>query len=292
MYSVCMSSGQGGHRIGEFARRVGVSPELLRAWEHRYGLLEPIRTPGGFRLYRDEDAVRVARMRHALDDGLSAAQAAQVARQGETPAPGLIGDAGTRLLDAIQRYDEADVQAVLDDCFATLGLETFLRDLILPTLAEVGRRWQDGEAEVSQEHFASNLIRGRLLSLARLWGRGSGPLALLACPPGERHDISLIAFGLLLRSYGWRILFLGADTPLATLSQAANTTATAVIVLAAFDPEPLEIEAAALRRIARVTPLFISGPAASAALGEHGQIRLLRDDIVHAARQIAQTLSR
>lgn len=289
-----MGTGQGEHRIGEFARRVGVSPELLRAWEQRYGLLEPVRSAGGFRLYGEEDAARVARMRRALDDGLSAAQAAQVALASEVPAPaaGLIGDAAERLLTAIQCYDEAEVQAVLDDCLATFGLETFLRDLILPTLTEVGRRWQDGEAEVSQEHFASNLIRGRLLSLARFWGRGSGPLALLACPPGERHDISLIAFGLLLRSYGWRILFLGADTPIATLSHAANTTASAAIVLAAFDPAPLEAEAAALRRIARSTPLFISGPAASAAMSGHGQVRLLRDDIVHAARQIAQTPSR
>lgn len=289
MYNVGMSAVQGGHRIGEFSRRVGVSPELLRAWEQRYGLLDPGRSPGGFRLYRDEDAMRVARMRRALDEGLSAAQAAQFALEGDSPAPGLIGDAGARLLGAIQRYDEAEVQAVFDHCLVTLGLEAFLRDLILPTLAEVGRRWQDGEAEVSQEHFASNLIRGRLLSLARFWGRGSGPLALLACPPGEHHDISLIAFGLLLRSHGWRILFLGADTPLATISHAANTTGTAAIVLAAFDPAPLETEAAALRRIARAVPLFISGPGASAAISGHGQVRLLRDDIVHAAMLIAQT---
>ena len=287
MYNVRMSADQAGHRIGEFARRVGVSPELLRAWEQRYGLLDPVRSPGGFRLYGDEDAARVARMRRALDDGLSAAQAAQAALVGVQNPGGPIEEASMRLLTAIEQYDEASLQTALDDCLAAFGLETFLKELVLPTLTEVGRRWQAGEAEISQEHFASNLIRGRLLSLAQLWGRGSGPLALLACAPGERHDISLIAFGLLLRSYGWRILFLGADTPIETLRQAATTTAPDATVLVAFDPELLAQQAAALRRLSRSTPLFLSGPGAYATAASHGRVRLLDGDISHAAMQLA-----
>ena len=165
-----MSVGRAAHRIGEFARRVGVSPELLRAWEQRYGLLQPVRSAGGFRLYTEKDAERVARMRRALADGLSAAEAARVALEDEAPARGLIEDARVRLLAAVEAYDEAALQAVLDDSIAAFGLEPFVRDLILPALAEVGRRWETGNAEVSQEHFASNLIRGRLLALARLWG--------------------------------------------------------------------------------------------------------------------------
>jgi MerR family transcriptional regulator, light-induced transcriptional regulator len=77
----------------------------------------------------------------------------------------------------------------------------------------VGERWQDGRLSVAQEHFATNLIRGRLLGLARGWGAGSGHRAVLACVPGELHDIGLIVFGLCLRERGWRITYLGADTP-------------------------------------------------------------------------------
>ena len=72
---IVVSVGRGTHRIGEFARRVGVSPELLRAWEQRYGLLRPVRSAGGFRLYTKEDADRVAHMQRALADGISAAEA-------------------------------------------------------------------------------------------------------------------------------------------------------------------------------------------------------------------------
>ena len=206
----------------------------------------------------------------------------------EAPARGLIEDAQTRLLAAVETYDEAALQAVLDDALAAFALERIVRDLILPALAEIGRRWESGNAEVSQEHFASNLIRGRLLSLARLWGRGAGPLALLACAPGEQHDISLLAFGLLLRSHGWRILFLGADTPISTLEATAHLTAPAAIVLVAFDAALLESEATALRRLGRIAPLWLSGPGATADLPRLAHIRRLDRDLVAAADELAR----
>jgi MerR family transcriptional regulator, light-induced transcriptional regulator len=283
-----MSAGPGPLRIGEFARRVGVSPEVLRAWERRYRLLQPVRSPGGFRLYTTEDAERVAHMRRGLGEGLSAAEAARAALERGQPSEGLLEDAAARLLAAIERYDEAAVHAVLDESFAAFGLEAVLRDVILPTLTRVGLGWEQGALEISQEHFASNLIRGRLLSLARLWSRGGGPLALLACAAGEQHDITLLAFGLLLRSYGWRILFLGADTPITTLTDAAQTTRPALTVLASFDPDLLETEASALRRLAKRVPLVLSGPGASDALCTRLGVRRLDGDLVEAANEIAR----
>ena len=277
----------GGHRIGEFARRVGVTPELLRAWEQRYGLLRPVRTAGGFRLYGEEDAERVARMRRALDEGLSAAEAARVALETAPSPDHLIEHARARLSSAIDAYDEAAAQTALDDGLAAFGLEAFVRDLILPTLTAVGRGWEQGSVDISQEHFASNLIRGRLLSLARLWGRGAGPLALLACAPGEQHDISLLAFGLILRSHGWRILFLGADTPLFTLQETARTTGPAVTVLVTFDTDLVKAEGPALRRLARIAPLRLSGPGATPELTGQLRVRRLDSDLIEAAQEVA-----
>jgi MerR family transcriptional regulator, light-induced transcriptional regulator len=284
-----MVTGPGPLRIGEFARRVGVTPELLRAWERRYGLLQPVRSPGGFRLYTDQDAERVARMRRALDEGLSAAEAARAALARGQPSEGLLQDAAARLLAAIERYDESTAHAVLDESLAAFGLEAVLGDVILPTLTQVGLGWQQGTLQISQEHFASNLIRGRLLSLARLWSRGGGPIALLACPPGEAHDISLLAFGLLLRSHGWRILFLGADTPIATLTQTATTTRPARTVLTSFNPALLQAEKTALRRLAKIAPLALSGPGATDTLCAQLGVRRLDGDLVQAATEIAHT---
>src|SRR5512142_1656324 len=129
-------------RIGEFARRVGVTPELLRAWESRYGLTQPVRSPGGFRLYSAADAARVERMRRGLDEGLSAAEAARAALDDERPSEGLLDDAGVRLLAAIRRYDEAAAGSVLDESLAAFGLELTLSRVVLPTLKQVGDGWE------------------------------------------------------------------------------------------------------------------------------------------------------
>jgi DNA-binding transcriptional MerR regulator len=282
-----MAVDTGALRIGEFARRVGVSPELLRAWERRYGLLQPIRSEGGFRLYTAEDAERVARMRAALHEGLSAAEAARRALADARPTEGVLDDARERFLAAVRGYDEAAAHAVLDEALSGFTLETVLRELILPVLRQIGEEWAGGTLEIGQEHFASNVIRPRLLALARLWGRGGGPLAILACPPGERHDLGLIAFGLLLRTYGWRILFLGADTPTATLERTIAATDPRLVVVASVDPALFEQEAGGLRRAARSARLVLSGSGASADLCARLRLERLDGDLVAAAGSIA-----
>jgi MerR family transcriptional regulator, light-induced transcriptional regulator len=278
----------GALRIGAFARRVGISPELLRAWERRYGLLQPIRTEGGFRLYTDEDAERVERMKRALEEGLSAAEAAQRALALERPAErGLVG-ARERLVAAAHAYDEASVHAILDEALAGFSLETTLEQLILPVLREIGDEWERGTLEVGQEHFASNLVRERLLALARLWGRGHGPLAILACAPGERHDIGLIAFGLVLRSHGWRILFLGADTPLPTLARAVATTEPRLVVVSSMDSALFDAQGAELQRLGQAAPLVLSGAGASETVSARLGLERLNGNLVAAAQSVSR----
>jgi len=289
MYSDWVSGDTGALRIGEFARRVGVSPELLRAWERRYGLLQPIRSDGGFRLYTGEDAERVAQMKRALDEGLSAAQAARRALAQTRPAEGRLEDARGRFLAAVRRYDETTAHSVLDEALSTFVLETVLRELILPALREIGDEWASGRLEVGQEHFASNVIRPRLLALARLWGRGGGPLAILACAPGERHDIGLVAFGLVLRSHGWRILFLGADTPLATLARAADETGPRLVVVASMDGALLEAASRELQQLAHSKALVLSGAGATEELCARLGVDRLDGDLVAAAETVAGT---
>jgi DNA-binding transcriptional MerR regulator/methylmalonyl-CoA mutase cobalamin-binding subunit len=279
----------GALRIGEFARRVGVSPELLRAWERRYGLLQPIRTDGGFRLYTDDDAERVERMKRALDEGLSAAEAARRALAQERPTEGALEAARERLVAAAHDYDETALHAVLDDALARFSLETVLAELVIPALREIGAEWERGQLEIGQEHFASNLVRERLLALARLWGRGGGPLAILACAPGERHDIGLIAFGLVLRSHGWRILFLGADTPLATLRRAVDQTDPRLVLVSSMDGALLEAAGSDLRRLGRSAPLVLSGAGASEELCARLRLERLDGDLVAAAGAVSRS---
>jgi methanogenic corrinoid protein MtbC1 len=225
-------------------------------------------------------------MRQGLESGLSAAEAARIAVEDSRPAVGLLEDVTSRLLLAIRGYDEAGAQAVLDESLAAFGLERVLQEVVLPALAQVGDDWEQGTLDVAQEHFASNVIRGRLLALARLWGRGGGPLALLACAPGERHDISLLAFGLVLRSHGWRILFLGADTPVSTLTEAVAATEPALVVVTSFDAGLLEREVRPLRRLAAAARLILSGPGASEDMCRRIGVERLDGDVVEAANAI------
>ena len=201
-------------RIGELSKRSGVSPELLRAWERRYGLLRPVRSAGGLRLYTPADVERVRVMRQHIADGLAAAEAAALAVRagvGDGAAEMALRPKAVRtdLADALDRYDEPRAQAILDRLLAVATVDTLLSEVVLPYLRELGERWRRGDASVAQEHFASSVVRGRLLGLARGWGLGLGPTAVLACLPGEQHDLGLIAFGLALRSRGWRIVYLG-----------------------------------------------------------------------------------
>jgi cobalamin-dependent methionine synthase I len=136
---------------------------------------------------------------------------------------------------------------------------------------------------VAEEHFASNLVRGRLLGLARGWDRGRGPRAVLACPPGERHDLGLLAFGLALREHGWRITFLGADTPLDTLAETVRSLAPEALVLGVADPARLEAVTDALQGLADETTLWLGGAGARETPGA----RLLEESPLAAAATVA-----
>ncbi len=278
-------------RIGELSRRAGVSTDLLRAWERRYGLLRPTRSEGGFRLYSPQDEQRVALMRDHLERGLSAAQAARVIldeterRPDESPA---LARGAESLRQALDALDESAAHTALDTLLANLSLETVLGEVVMPYLHELGERWKRGEASVADEHFASNLLRGRLLGLARGWDRGLGPRALLACAPGEQHDLALIVFGMALRERGWRITYLGPDTPIDSLENVARTLEPAAVVIAVTNPQRLAGTEASLRKVARNVPLWIAGAGASPKVTEKAGARHLDADPLGGADLVAQ----
>jgi MerR family transcriptional regulator, light-induced transcriptional regulator len=275
-------------RIGELSRRVHVSVASLRAWEARYGLLSPNRTKGGFRLYGPDDVALVLAMRANLERGLSAAEAARLALSethgGATP---LLAGSASELDAALSIFDEASAQAVLDRLFGSLSIDAALRDVVVPYLHELGERWQRGEVSVAQEHFASNVVRGRLMAMARGWGRGSGPLAVLACAEDEQHDIPLLLFGLLVRTYGWRIGYLGADTPLPSLVQAVRELHPSAVVVSGTAAGVLDGQSAGLQEVALHATLYVAGAAASEELARQAHGVYLDGDMFAAADTLA-----
>ncbi len=277
-------------RIGELSRRSGVSPELLRAWERRYGLLSPARSKGGLRLYSSDDLERVRTMQRLIAEGMAAAEAATLVIE-DLPLPDapLVNpeSAIAELRGALDAFDEPAAQAVLDRLFATATVDLVLFEVVVPFLHELGDRWERGEASVAQEHFAVSVIRGRMLGLARGWGLGVGPLAVIACLAGEQHDLGALAFGLALRSRGWRISYFGADTPLETIEHAADLLKPRLIVVAAVTDDRVRPVARELEGLAGKFRVALGGAAADTAELNADVLRLGGDPVAEAERVTA-----
>ena len=291
-------AGPGYLRIGQLARRTGVSPELLRAWEQRYGLLQPTRTAGGFRLYSAADEARVQHMQSLVAGGLAAAQAARLVLSGDEPAPQAASPPTTTLEDAagnltasLDRLDEQAANTALDRLFSTYTVETALQEVVLPYLHRLGERWESGEVSVAQEHFASNLLRGRLLGLAQGWGQGRGPGAVLACVPSEQHELGLLAFGVVLRRRGWRITYLGTDSPIGAVAETSRSVQPAVVLLLSMNPEGFLDHAPDIEKLASQVPVMIAGPGATSEAARQTHTQALAQDPVSAAAIIDRDYS-
>ncbi len=274
-------------RIGQLAERVGVTPHVLRAWEKRYGLLRPVRSASGYRLYGMADERRVRAVLALRDRGVPASDAVarvlNAERAGESESAAITSPAAliSRLLVATASFDEPDAQTALDEAFA-LPLDVTVGDVLMPFLNAVGQRWAVGELDVAQEHFASNLVRRRLASRTGTWGHGTGPRVLLSCVPGETHDLALMAFGLLLDRRGWRVSYLGQDTPAVDIIRTADVIRPDLVVLAVARIQTLAAVGAELDELASRHRVAYGGAGAVAVRKARG-VYALPPDVVAAA---------
>jgi MerR family transcriptional regulator, light-induced transcriptional regulator len=198
--------------IAALTQRTGVPSDTIRKWEQRYGVLHPERTAGGQRRYSELDVARVEWLKQRIHEGYRIGEAAallgagdQVARTVEELRDGIVAATVASDVDALgQLVDQALAIATLE--------ESFVR-VLAPALVEVGERWASGAVSVAQEHLASSTVRAALQKLLSDQRADVHGTAVLACAPGERHEIGLLMLAVLLRSDGWQVAYLGADTP-------------------------------------------------------------------------------
>ncbi len=195
----------------------------------------------------------------------------------------------TQLLDAVSALDEDRAHALLDTAFSERSVESAIVDVILPLFVRIGEQWEMGRFGIAQEHFASSLVRRRLGALSLTWAVGSGPIAVLACPPGEFHDIVLLSFGVLLGRSGWRVRYLGPDTPVTSVAAAVRLIQADAIVLASRRPNGFRAHASALRALGRDHPLWLAGRGATPRVLEEIQVRSLGGDLVAAVAELTST---
>ena len=289
--------------IRTVAKLTGVNAITLRAWERRYGLIEPHRTDTGHRLYSQEDIDRINEVLKLLDRGIPISQTKEVLRQRGEQAAGKSQeqeDAWSgyrrRVIAAITRFDETMLEEIYNEALSLYPVETVTSQLIIPLLRELGKRWASQEGSVAEEHFFGIYLRNKLGS--RLHHRAviaKGKKLLTACLPGEYHEIGLLLFALATQNEGFQAVILGANMPLEELPAAAKRSQSDAIILSGslndnFDEKMTE----GLSRLCRETklPVFVGGKISAQrhdAIVGAGAIPL-GEDIPLALRQIKSVL--
>jgi DNA-binding transcriptional MerR regulator/methylmalonyl-CoA mutase cobalamin-binding subunit len=201
----------------------GVNAVTLRAWERRYNLITPQRTPKGHRLYTHKDVERINHVVDLLNQGISVSHVKPLLDQmpGKVLAPATRDEGDTwkshqeKMLTAIEKFDEPALDSTYNDALSLYPVDIVNQRLTTPLLRLLGERWKKRELGIAEEHFFSVYLRNKLgTRIHHMNQRGNGPLLLLACLPGELHEIGLLFFALAAVNAGYRVLILGANTPL------------------------------------------------------------------------------
>ena len=230
------------YTIKEASVRSGVGIPLLRAWERRYGVVAPARTTSGYRLYDDDAIERLRAMRHLIDSGWSAQQAAERVRATaatelaslvpDVPEPSpptdgpLAGSAADalvgRLVEAARRIDAAELESALDEAFTAARFEAVADRVVMPALRAIGDAWEQRELSVAGEHAASHAVLRRLAMAYEAAGEPDAQRpVLVGLGPGARHELGALAFATAARRAGLPVLYLGADLPAEDWTSAA-----------------------------------------------------------------------
>lgn len=287
--------------IRTVASLTGVNPVTLRAWERRYGLIKPIRTPSGHRMYTREQIDRVHHVLGLLEKGAAIGQISRTLTAGRVQAASRTAEAWeqirTRMLSAITRFDEAALEEAYNEALATYPLDLVTHKLLVPLLVELGRRWESAEGSIVEEHFFSMYVRNKLG--ARFHHRtalDSGPTLLGACAPGEQHEIGLLLFALAAHEAGVRSVLLGANTPIEQLGVACRRAECDAIVVSCTMTPDLNAFGAAVRALVASAgaPVYCGGSASAThrdAITQAGAIAL-GPGIEQGVRRIISDLGR
>lgn len=252
--------------IRQLAELTGVATTTLRAWERRYGLLKPARTPKGHRLYSQHDVALVQRVVALLQQGRTIGDAARQLLSGEeelqpasTPDQWLV--LCHRMIQAVEGFHEERLEQVYNEALSLYPFDLVTERLVRPTLTELGERWRGRPTGIGEEHFFSAWLRNKLgARLHHEASRSHGARLLVASLPDEYHELGALLFSLGALARGYRVLYLGASFPLNQLQAVAERSRCAAILLSGttreLDPH---LEVAWHEAMPITLPLYVGG---------------------------------
>ncbi len=268
------------HRIHRVAKLTGLSRDVIRVWERRFGLLTPTRGANRYRNYSDEDVALLRYLKKQLDAGASIGDLARVGREelmnrmrAAAPRATIVDNTFDRLLrellSALDPFDRIMFEKRLNGAVAVVPFEEALHGILLPLQEQVGQLWHDGHVNIAIEHYVTKQIQQKIFAaMNQLPVAEFGAKVVVACPPGEEHDIAALAVAYRCRLRGCRVYYLGANVPILSLSKLCREVAPDLTILsitiALPDPLATDLIHALIQDVAPASKVLAGGRGALA----------------------------
>ena len=308
------------HPIGLVARRTGLKPDLIRAWERRYNAVEPGRSSTRRRFYSDADVERLQLLRRVVRTGRGIGQVARLAddelrallaeepperpeRSADsvrrTPPPMDSGEVAEALLGlclaAAQRLDVVDLETQIERASVVLSRANLLEKLLVPLLHRIGELWKEGSLRPAHEHLVSAVVRSFLGSLRGAHSASGGaPHLVVTTPARQHHELGALIVAATATSEGWQVTYLGPDLPPEEIAAAVFQSAAQAVALSITYPPDDPLLAEDLKRLRRLLPpdtaLLVGGRSAAAYASTLLEIGALYSDNLVKLRQELEAL--
>lgn len=283
------------HRIHRVAKLTGLSKDVIRVWERRFELLKPTRGANRYRNYSDEDVALLRFLKEQLDAGGSIGELAKLGREellgrarASAPRVSFVDNTFSRLLrellSTLNPFNRVAFEKRLNGAVAVVPFEEALHGILLPLQEQVGQLWHDAQIDVAIEHYVTKQIQQKIFSaMNQLPVAEFGAKVVVACPPGEEHDIAALTVAYRCRVRGCRVYYLGANVPVASLTNLCGKVEPDLTImsfpLALSDGQAEEVVQALADEVSPVSNLAVGGHGAIAMrhLFVKSNIKILED---------------
>lgn len=283
------------HRIHRVAKLTGLSRDVIRVWERRFALLTPMRGANRYRNYSDEDVRLLRYLKARVDAGWSIGELSKLGREellnrahAAVPKPSFVDNTFSRLveelLNCLEPFDRVTFEKRLNGAVAVVPFEEALHGILLPLQERVGLLWHDGGVDIAIEHYVTKQIQQKIFAaLNQLPVADFGPKVVIACPPGEEHDIAAVTVAYRCRVRGCRIHYLGANVPIPSLATFCRTVKPDLTIMSVplvlLEDEATQLVRALVNEVSPVSNLAAGGHGAEAMreLLLSSQIEILED---------------
>lgn len=239
------------YNITQVSEITGLSKQVIRKWEERYGLVKPKRLENGHRVYNEKDLGLLLKVRGLSQQGYSIKQAVIIAQEQSTvdeiSVPKIMhsdnemNDFCFLLLEKGTHCNENELNRILQQAYHTLGLSKFLSTVVIPFMKEVGNRWEKKEWTEYQEAVSSMVVRDYLVQIRRNFPyKEEAPLIMGACLPGEYHEVPLHILLLQAMMEGWRSVLVGSSPALGAIESLVLQLKPKIVLLSASTTLPFE----------------------------------------------------